>query len=132
MKVGKEYPTKFDFLWGQPFNHPATMFRRECVIKTGGYHLGKNTARGEDYDLFMRLYASGFKGKNITVPLYWYRLDKYNLKRRTFTSRINEIGIRFRGYRKLGISIRGIPFLFKPIVSYVVQLFRYNQMNTEE
>lgn len=120
----KEYPTKYDFLWRISFNHPATMFSANCIKAVGGYRVSPETRRGQDFDLFMRLYASGFKGKNIQEVLYRYRVDADNYKRRSFAGRLGEIEIRKRGYKALGIYYIGWLFAYKPIVAYFVQGFK--------
>ena len=75
MRAGKEYPQKNEFLLGVPFFHPATMFKAACIKAVDGYRVAKETRRMEDYDLFMRLYAAGYKGKNIQEELYHYFLN---------------------------------------------------------
>lgn len=124
----KQFPSKYDFLWGLPFNHPATMFRKGCILAVKGYQLRKDTKRGEDYDMFMRLYAEGYRGMNLPMPLYLYRQDRENVMRRDIQTRIDEVGIRIRGYQRLGISVLGIPFLLKPIAGYFVQAIKYRRL----
>ena len=122
---GKEYPTKWSFLWGIPFFHPATLFAKDCLKKVDGYRIAKETRRGQDYDLFMRLYAAGYKGKRIPDVLYYYRLDMGNIKRRDFDSTIGEFVIRWKGFKKLCLFPWALPFVFKPFLSHVVQFVRY-------
>ena len=121
----KEYPTKWSFLWGIPFFHPATMFSKDCLKKIDGYRIAKETRRGQDYDLFMRLYAAGYKGKIIPDVLYYYRLDMGNIKRRDFDSTIGEFVIRWKGFKRLGVFPLALPFVFKPFLSHAIQFFRY-------
>ena len=128
--VRKEYPTKADFLPRLPFNHAATMFRRECLDVVGGYRVSKETRRSEDYDLFIRLYSQGFKGKNISDHLYLYRVDTATIKRRSFRLRIDECIVRYRGYRALGLMPRGIIYTIRPILahlSYWVKLLKVSK-----
>lgn len=120
------YPSKYNFLWGVSFFHPATLFKKECIQKVGGYRVAKETRRGQDYDLFMRLYASGYRGKNLKQSLYLYRLDAANIKRRDFSSTIDEFTIRRKNYSKLGMSIIGLPFMLKPFLAYLIQIIRYH------
>ena len=81
--------------------------------------------RGQDYDMFMRMYSFGYKGKNIFEPLYNFRLDNENIKRRTFNARIGEYKIRKFGFKKLGILPFAIPFLFKPFLAHIFQKVKY-------
>lgn len=109
----KEKPEKKDFLSGSQFVHPAVMFRRECLEKMGGYRTGKSTRRMEDYDLFMRLYASGYKGYNIQKPLMRYTIstekDKYRF-------RIDEAKVRWQGYCRLGLMPWGAVWALRPLL----------------
>ncbi len=125
MKMRNKYPTKNDFLWGISFIHPASIFNRQCIETVGGYRVSPETRRCQDYDLFMRLYAHGYKGKNINEILYRYRLDTDNYKRRTFEARLGEVKIRKKGYRELGIMMPwGWICAYKPILSHFVQLVK--------
>ena len=120
----REYPQKRDFLYGLPFMHPATMFKKKCLLSVGGYRVSKETRRGQDYDLFMRLYAKGYKGKNLSIPLYRFRVDKDNYKRRTFKARLGEIAIRKRGFKEMGLMPLGWLFVYKPLLAHVVMHIR--------
>ncbi len=127
-----EYPQKWHFLWGQPFFHPATLFRKQCIDMVGGYRGVKENRRAEDYDLFMRLYANGFKGKNISVPLYLFRLDAANIRRRDFKGRIGEYKARLYGFKELGMMPWAYPFTLKPFISYIYQQIRYASLLKKE
>lgn len=117
-----EYPTKKSFLWGISFNHPSTMFSARCIMAVNGYRISKETKRCEDYDLFMRLYQAGFKGKNISEPLYYYRYDKKTIKRgATFDSILGEYKVRKLNFYKFNFAIPvRILFVIKPFVSFIV------------
>lgn len=114
-----ERPTKKDFLWNSPFLNPSMMFRTNILKNIGGFRVTKETRRAEDYDLFFRLYAKGYKGYNIQKKLFNYRIEiekERNKKYRPMHDRINEAKIRMEGYKSLGISVIGIPFVIKPIL----------------
>lgn len=117
-------PTKKDLVYGTRFIHPATMFKADVLKAVGGYRVCKDTVRGQDYDLFMRLYSAGYVGGNITTPLLRYTEDKANLKRRTFKARLSEIKIRAYGYRAMGVMHWAFPFLLKPLVAWVISLLK--------
>lgn len=123
-----EYPKKKHFLWGLPFNHPATMFTKKCIQTVGGYRVAEETIKGQDYDLFMRLYANGFKGKNISKALYLFRLDAENIKRRDFKARKWEYRIRKYGFKAMGLMPWGFIFTLKPFLAHFVQKFRYRSI----
>lgn len=94
----RQYPVVNDLLRGMPFVHASMMFRKECLELVGGYRVSRETIRGEDYDLIMRLYAKGFRGKNIEDLLYGYRVNSATYARRTFRARLKECIVRYKGY----------------------------------
>ena len=109
-------PQKKDFLVKSQFVHPAAMFRIECLKRVKGYRLARETERVEDYDLFMRLYAAGYKGYNIQQPLLRYLINLDELrKKRKYRYRINEAIVRFRGFKELGLMPEGILYTLRPL-----------------
>lgn len=111
-----EFPDKNAFLWNSPFSHPTVMMRKNVLLEAGCYRVAKETRRCEDYDLFMQIYALGYKGCNIQKMLYQYRIVNDNKKYRPMKYRLDEAKVRCTGYKKLGIFLKGLPFVMKPIV----------------
>jgi len=62
---------KKNILTYSPFVHPAVMFRKQDVIKVGGYR--GDYGFNEDLDLWFRLAYSGFKLANLSEFLLKYR-----------------------------------------------------------
>ncbi len=55
--------------WESPFVHPSVMFRKELVLRLGGYRQGPFP---EDYELWLRIFqAGGFMAKLPKVLLQW-------------------------------------------------------------
>lgn len=128
----EERPRKTSFLWNSPFLHPAVMMRKTDLCLINGYEICKKMRRCEDYDLFMRMYAKGYSGYNIQKKLYYYRIEnKKNVKYRTINDRIREAGVRFRGYKEMGILMQGLPFVLKPIILGLIpqRIFYYIRKN---
>lgn len=111
-----ERPTKKDFLWNSPFAHPTVIMNKEALLDSGCYRVSKETMRGQDYDLFMRMYSKGYKGYNIQDKLYKYRITSGTVKKKTMAIRINEAKIRYQGFKSLGILGRGFPYVIKPLI----------------
>ncbi|QNQ83111.1 glycosyltransferase [Lactobacillus sp. PV037] len=112
-----EIPTKDSFLWSNPYIHPSVMFRKKTLKQVKGYRVAKETMRGEDYDLFLRLYAGGYKGYNIQDNLYKYYIDRNPYKKyRPMKDRINEAKLRYKGFKSLGYGFKGLPYIVKPIL----------------
>lgn len=70
-----QVPDKNDFLWNSPFLNPSMMFRANVLKDVKGFRVASETKRAEDYDLFFRLYAKGYKGYNIQKKLFNYRIE---------------------------------------------------------
>lgn len=108
-------PRKEDFLKGSQFIHPSVLFRAN-VLKENKYSCKSWCERTEDYDLWMRLYAKGNRGYNLKEKLFYYREDLDGMKKRKMKYRINEMIVRYHGFKSLNIILVGIPFLIKPIL----------------
>ena len=112
-----EKPTKSNFLWNSPFIHPVMLIVKSDLVRVGGYRVSKETRRCEDYDLWMRMYAAGMKGYNLQKVLFNYRIvNDYTNKYRPMKYRIDEAIVRYKGYKSICILVRGLPYIFKPIV----------------
>lgn len=116
----KKFPeiiTKKDFLWNSPIIHPAIMVRKKALDKVDGYLDVPYTVRNEDYDLFMRMYASNIKMYTIQDVLFDYREDKNSLKKRKYKYRINEFKVRMYNFKLLKIPfLKRFVFEFKPLI----------------
>lgn len=111
-----ENPTKKDFVLGTPFCHAPCMVKTEVYKAVGGYSTDKRTMRAEDYDLWFRMYAKGYKGHNLQEPLYKMRDDEKAYKRRKFKYCINEAYVRFNGYRLLRLPLKSYIWVLRPII----------------
>ena len=113
----EEKPISKSFYWNSPFAHPTVLMRKEALDVVGGYKVSRETNRHEDYDLFMRMYATGYKGYNIQEKLYKYRIVNGDKKYRPMKDRINEAAVRYNGFKNLGILRGGgIVYVIKPII----------------
>ena len=116
-----EYPVKESFLRYSPFIHPAVMIRRSVFDVQEAYLFSKETWRCEDYELFMRLMKLGYRGMNIQQELFYYREDYNSYKKRKFKYRLNEVKLRYRNFRELGIlHSLGWLYVFRPLAAAAV------------
>ena len=116
-RIYPEIPQKKDFLRYSPYAHPSVLFRKSVFMEYGGYMKGEKACRGEDYELFMRLHAQGIFGYNLQEPLLFYRESADSYKRRKLKYQIQEVGIRFRGFRKLKLKGgKKIWYIIKPLI----------------
>ncbi len=123
-------PTKKDFVKSLPFMHATTIFKKDILLKVGGYRIAWETRRGQDYDLFMRIYALGGCGINLDKVLYFYRYDQMSKNKRKYKFRVGESIIRYKGFKNMGILHIGFPYIIKPLIvglmpdKSVLKLFR--------
>ena len=114
-------PTKKDFLKYQPYAHPTIMFRKEILNLEKPYGSDEKARRGEDYKLFMNLTALGIKGFNLQENLLLYRETKDSYKRRTFKNQLDEVRIRWRGFRRMGLNPwQELYYVVKPLIVWCV------------
>ena len=109
-------PTKKSFLFTSPFAHPTVIMRKDVLNFLNGYKVEKITRRLEDYDLFMRLYANGYKGYNMQEFLYQFREDNDAFKRRAYKYRLDEVQVRYRGFKALGLMPKALLYVIKPLI----------------
>ena len=117
----QEHPDKHAFLRFSPFIHPTVMIRRQVLEGGNTYRCDKKNWRCEDYELFMRLWKLGHRGYNIQQELFCYREDRHAYKKRKFRYRIDEMQLRYRNFKELGMSgpVTWL-FIIRPLVAGIV------------
>lgn len=118
-EVPPEQPKSEDTVTRTAFCHATVMIRKRCIDAVGGYSEEKRTIRVEDVNLWIKLYAAGYRGYNLQQPLYRMRNDKNALHRRRYIYRINSTYVRLQGCRKLNL---GIIYYFKAFHPMIVGL----------
>lgn len=126
------YPQKEVLVKKTPFCHAAAMVRKEAYDAVGGYSVDKKLLRVEDYHLWVKMYAEGFKGMNIQEPLYSMRDDRNAIARRKFKYRINEAYVKFLAVKKLKLPVYNYVFCVKPIVLGLVPQFVYKFLHNKK
>lgn len=63
-----------------PMNHPSVMFRKKDVLAVGNY---RSVRYCQDYYLWEKMLAKGFRFYNIQEPLVYMREDKNSFRRRS-------------------------------------------------
>lgn len=82
-----------------PFNHPSVMYKRDTVLKYGGYN---DIRRNQDFDLFVRMLVGGEKAKNLEKSLLYFRANKDNLMRRKSWQKVSSDIRISNNFRKMG------------------------------
>lgn len=111
-----EYPQKSDLIYETPFCHAPCLVKKEAYEAVGGYSEAKWTLRVEDYHLWTKMYAAGYKGKNIHEPLYQMRDDRKAYARRKFKYRINETLVKLYAVKVLKLPVWKSVYAVRPIL----------------
>ncbi len=121
------YPTPKDFMHGTPFCHAPCLVKKEAYDAVGGYSVGDKYLRVEDYHLWLKMYAKGYRGKNIHQNLYSMRDDRNAYTRRKFRYRINEAYIRHLAIHEFQLSPINYIYVLRPILVGLLPdgLYRY-------
>lgn len=118
-----ETPEIRDFPTHVPmFCHAPCMIRREAFLDVQGYTEDKRLLRVEDYNLWYKFYAKGYRGYNIQEPLYKMRDDRNALHRRTPQARINGIYATFLGFRMLHLPVWMYVYAIKNSIIELVKI----------
>ncbi|HGF1449278.1 TPA: glycosyltransferase family 2 protein [Streptococcus suis] len=120
IKNVKEVPRKMDLLRGSPFMHPTIMIRKSTMDELAGYTVAWRTQRGQDLDLWFRLYSKGFKGYNIQEPLLVYRRSLTDFKKISFKNNLMYFLTMLYGYRLLKVPFYKYFFTIKPLLSVII------------
>ncbi|MBB6681530.1 glycosyltransferase [Aequorivita sp. 609] len=125
-------PTKYDFKKGTPHVHAPAMVRTYVMNEVNGYTVNKYLIRGQDYYLWYKIYKAGYRGFNMSEPLYKMRDDKDAMNRRTFRTRYNGFIVKKHVMKELGISnafYYAIPDLIKAFIpDFLMKKIRKKKM----
>lgn len=124
-----EYPVKTDFAHESPFCHAPCLVKRKAYEAVNGYSVDKSLLRVEDYHLWIKMYAAGFKGKNIHEPLYQMRDDRNAYGRRKFKYRINEAYVKLLAVKELKLPAWMVIYSLRPIITGLMPRFLYDWLH---
>lgn len=105
-----------DIAKSTPFCHAPCMVRREAYMAVGGYSVDRRLLRMEDYDLWIKMFAKGFRGYNLSECLYMMRDDRNAAKRREYKYRINEAYVRLKAIKELNLSWANYIYVIRPLI----------------
>ncbi len=115
-RINSEIITKKDFLFTSPIPHPTILTYKKCYEAVGGYSESSMVERNEDYDIFMRMFATGINMYVIQEELYFYREDKLCYSKRKYKYRFCEMMVRAHGYKLLKLYPKGVIYVIKPLI----------------
>jgi len=108
-----EEPTLRDWAKGSSIVHAAAMMRKSDLVSIGSYD--ERYFRLEDYDLWLRMLAGGFK--LVTMPRVLYRVHWAigDYSRKKIKDRLSEILLKFRAFSCLRMPFHYYPYILKPL-----------------
>lgn len=115
-----QIPQPADTVRGTAFCHAAVMLKKECMDAVGGYTEDPRMLRVEDVNLWIKLYAAGFRGYNLQEPLYRMRNDQNALNRRKYKYRINSAFVRLQGCKLLHLGAGSYVHACKPLIAGLI------------
>lgn len=116
-----------DLNFGSPFCHAPCMVRKDAYDKVGGYSEDEKLLRMEDYNLWMKMFAAGYLGYNLSTPLYMMRDDRNAVRRRTVRARFNGIYAHWLAYKTLNLSfIHFVRYSIGNMIRAFAPTFIYN------
>ena len=98
------------------------MMRKACMDKVNGYTEDVRMLRVEDVNLWIKLYAAGYRCYNIQEPLYRMRNDKNAFNRRKYKYRINSTYTRLKGCRELKLGAKYYLYACVPMIVGLVPM----------
>lgn len=111
-----ETPCSEDIIAGSPICHAPVMMRKCCMDTVGGYTEDKRMIRVEDVNLWIKLYAAGYRCYNLQEPLYMMRNDQNALQRRKYKYRVNSVYVRLQGCKVLHLGPSSYVKAIKPML----------------
>ena len=123
---GKGWIKKKDFLKGSPVGHAACMARTEVFNAVAGYSVSDKLLRVEDYHLWFKIIAAGYRIFTINEPLYQMRDDRNAVSRRTWKNRRNEAYCMHVGFKMIGLPFYYQLYALIPIIKFFLPTFLYN------
>lgn len=125
--TSNEYPRKEMLVHGPVHCHAPCMVRTDVMYRVGGYTVDKKLLRVEDWHLWLKIYAAGGQGKNLSEPLYMMRDDRNAANRRKFRYRLNEAHMAALAVKTLGLPKWKYLFVLRPILVGLLPgpLYRY-------
>lgn len=115
-----EYPTPEQVVTGTAICHAPVLLRKACIDAVGGYTVDPKMLRVEDVNLWIKLYARGYRCCNLQEPLYRMNNDRNALNRRKYKYRINSAYVRLQGCRMLHLGFKSYLLAVKPMIAGLI------------
>ena len=116
---------KENFLRGTPICHAPCMGRTKVFTEVGGYSVDDRLLRVEDYHLWFKIFAAGFKLFSLNEPIYKMRDDRNAKIRRNWKNRRNEAYVKHIGFKMIGLPWYYQIYALRPMIIHLMPSFIY-------
>lgn len=117
---------KEHFIHGTPICHAPCMARTKVIKEVGGYTVDDKLLRVEDYHLWFKIFAAGYKLYSLKEPIYKMRDDRKAFTRRTWKNRRNEVYVKHIGYKMINLPWYTQIYALRPIIIFFLPKSVYN------
>jgi glycosyltransferase EpsE len=123
------YPQPADMIRPGAFCHAGCMVRAEAYRAVGGYTEDEKSLRVEDYDLWVKMYALGYRGRNLSEALYHMRDGRSAAVRRNMRARANEARVAAKAVRVLKLPKTKYIHAMRPILVGLLPVWLYAKLH---
>lgn len=114
--VAKAEPTVMDVFTSHAYSHPTVMIRKAALVDVGNYSTNSLNRRGQDYDLWCKLYYKGYRGANLSDILFDYYESPSSIRRRKLKYRIDHIKKELLWWSRLQLPISALKYPLMDII----------------
>lgn len=119
-RVGKKSLTKENVFKYQPIAHPTVIIKKKVLEEVSGYTVAPYTKRGQDFDLWCKLYSKGYYGENLKQTVLYYREDKLAYQKRLFKYRLDSFKLKRIWRKKLDLPYFYDLYAYKQILAGLI------------
>lgn len=112
--------------------HAPCMVRRNVLEDVDGYSEDKRLLRVEDWHLWLKIYKEGYRGYNLSEPLYKMRDDRNAAGRRKFKYRLNESYVSAMAVKTFHLPLWNYIFILRPIIVGLLPFSLYNYLHRKK
>lgn len=109
--------SKEDIISGNIFTHPSVIMRRDALVAVGGYTVSPRTIRGQDFDLWCKMYFAGNVGYVLDEILFDYYEDRNKIKETSFKYRWNNYRTHKMWRKKMKLPLKYDVYAYKELLA---------------
>lgn len=112
--------TKEDIIKCDIFTHPTVMVRKDALIQCGNYTISKRTMRGQDFDLWCKMYSKGYIGYVMPDVLFDYYEDRNKIKEVKAKYRFYNFQTHMLWRKKMGLPAKYDIYAYKELLAIII------------